>query len=82
MCAYTGLHSYRFIGIGWLLHTGWDVVHHLNGNPIIPFVPNSSLECAICDPVIALWCFAGGMLIAQVASRAMSDVNQILGGLD
>ena len=23
-CAYKGLASYRFIGIGWLLHTGWD----------------------------------------------------------
>jgi hypothetical protein len=58
-CAYKGLRSYRFIGVGWLLHTGWDVIHHLYGNPIVPFVPESSLGCAICDPVIALWCFAG-----------------------
>ncbi len=58
--AYRGLSSYRFIGIGWLLHTGWDVMHHLYGNPIVPFSPTSSLGCAICDPVIALWCFAGG----------------------
>ena len=57
--AYAGLRSYRFIGIGWLLHTGWDVTHHLYGNPIVPFSPTSSLGCAICDPVIALWCFAG-----------------------
>jgi Family of unknown function (DUF6010) len=58
-CAYRGLRSYGFIGIGWLLHTGWDVLHHLYGNPIVPFVPDSSFGCAICDPVIALWCFAG-----------------------
>jgi len=58
-CAYKGLHSYPFIGIGWLLHTGWDVMHHLYGNPIVPFVPTSSMGCAICDPVIAAWCFAG-----------------------
>ena len=58
-CAYKGLHSYRFIGVGWLLHTGWDVMHHLYGNPIVPFVPTSSLGCAICDPVIAAWCLAG-----------------------
>jgi hypothetical protein len=58
-CAYRGLRSYRFIGAGWLLHTGWDVLHHLYGNPIVPFVPDSSLGCAICDPVIAFWCFAG-----------------------
>jgi len=77
--AYQGLKSYRFIGVGWLLHTGWDVMHHLYGNPIIPFQPASSLGCAICDPVIALWCFAGGPSIfdllglrglAQVPSRA------------
>jgi Family of unknown function (DUF6010) len=58
-CAYKGLRSYSFVGAGWLLHTGWDVLHHLYGNPIVPFVPESSLGCAICDPVIALWCFAG-----------------------
>ena len=58
-CAYRGLRSYRFIGVGWLLHTGWDVLHHLYGNPIVPFVPDSSFGCAITDPVIALWCFAG-----------------------
>jgi hypothetical protein len=58
-CAYQGLQSYRFIGAGWLLHTCWDVLHHLYGHPIIPFVPGSSLGCAICDPVIAAWCFIG-----------------------
>ena len=62
-CAYQGLRSYPFIGGGWLLHTGWDVLHHLYGHPIIPFVPTSSLGCAICDPVIAVWCFAGGPAI-------------------
>jgi hypothetical protein len=59
-CAYRGLESWTFIGIGWLLHTGWDVLHHLHGNPIIPFADLSSLGCAICDPVIAVWCFSGG----------------------
>ena len=29
--AYRGLHSYNFIGIGWLIHTGWDLMHHLYG---------------------------------------------------
>ncbi len=58
--AYRGLDSWTFIGVAWLLHTGWDIVHHVKGNPIIPFAHTSSLGCAICDPVIALWCFAGG----------------------
>jgi hypothetical protein len=58
-CAYKGLRSYSFIGLGWLLHTGWDIVHHLLGHPIIPFSATSSLGCAIYDPVLAIWCFAG-----------------------
>ncbi|WP_371781098.1 DUF6010 family protein [Streptosporangium subroseum] len=59
-CAYRGLESWTFVGVGWLLHTGWDLLHHLHGNPIIPFADLSSLGCAICDPVIAVWCFVGG----------------------
>lgn len=58
--AYRGLRSWRWIGVGRLLHTAWDVLHHRYGNPILPFAHNSSLGCAICDPVIALWCFGGG----------------------
>ncbi|MGK5553417.1 DUF6010 family protein [Actinomadura kijaniata] len=58
--AYRGLESWRFIGLAWLVHTAWDLVHHLKGNPILPFDHSSSLGCAICDPVIALWCLGGG----------------------
>jgi hypothetical protein len=58
--AYFGLRSWTFIGVGWLLHTGWDVLHHRRGEPLIPSVHDSSFGCAVCDPVIALWCFAGG----------------------
>lgn len=58
-CAFGGLRSYSFIGLGWLLHTAWDIVHHLSGKPLLPFSATSSLGCAICDPVIALWCFTG-----------------------
>lgn len=57
-CAYKGLQSYKFIGIGWLLHTGWDVMHYFYGNPIVPFAPTSSAGCAITDAVIAIWFFA------------------------
>ena|SRR2546422_11387317 len=57
--AYRGLDSYRFIGVAWLMHTGWDVVHHLYGNPIWPFAPTSSAGCAIMDALIAIWFFAG-----------------------
>src|SRR4051812_43626540 len=40
--AYKGMQSYRYIGIGWLLHTAWDILHHLYGNPIFPFDATSS----------------------------------------
>ena len=59
ICAFRGLQSYDWIGIGWMLHAGWDLVHHLYGNPLLPFEPTSSLGCAICDPVVGLWFFAG-----------------------
>jgi hypothetical protein len=65
-CAYNGLRSYRFVAIAWLLHTGWDILHHLYGNPLLPFDATSSLGCAICDPVIAIWCFAGAPSLWEV----------------
>nr|WP_330359604.1 DUF6010 family protein [Actinosynnema sp. ALI-1.44] len=64
--AYRGLESWTFIGIAWLLHTGWDIIHHVKGYPIIPFVEHSSLGCAVCDPILAIWCFAGGRSILPV----------------
>lgn len=58
-CAFKGLNSYSWLGVAWLLHTGWDIVRHLKGVPIIPAFAHSSFGCAICDPVIALWMFRG-----------------------
>jgi Family of unknown function (DUF6010) len=57
--AYGGLTRYWLIGIGWVLHTSWDVVHHLFAHPILPFLPLSSVGCAICDLGLATWYFAG-----------------------
>lgn len=56
-CAYLGLRYYPAIGVGWLLHTASDVLHHAIGQPIISFVPTSSAECAVCDAVMAVWFF-------------------------
>ena len=56
---YLGLRSYRFIGIAWLMHSGWDLVHHLWANPIWPFMPTSSFGCMIFDALIAVWFLAG-----------------------
>ena len=55
--AFKGLSNYYFTGIGWLLHTVWDIVHHLYADPIVPFSPSSSAGCAVCDTVLALWFF-------------------------
>ena len=57
--AFSALDDYRYAGVGWLLHVGWDVLHHLRGHPILPFLPLSSAGCAICDSVIAIWYFLG-----------------------
>ena len=56
---YLGLRSYRFIGLAWLIHSGWDLVHHFWGNPIWPFMPTSSFGCMIFDAMLAVWCLAG-----------------------
>ncbi|MEU9779537.1 DUF6010 family protein [Streptomyces phaeochromogenes] len=74
--AYRGLDSWTFIGIGWLLHTAWDIVHHVKGNPIIPFAHDSSLGCAICDPVIAMWCFMGGLSPRELLRKVRSGKSQ------
>jgi hypothetical protein len=66
--AYRGLDAYRWIGVGWLMHTGWDLVHHLVATPIWPWLPASSAGCAVFDTVIALWFFAG----APAGRRARS----------
>ena len=57
--AFGGLRSYRFIAVAWLMHACWDVMHHLWGNPIWPFMPTSSFGCMIFDTLIAIWFLAG-----------------------
>ncbi|QRO02572.1 hypothetical protein JRI60_18325 [Archangium violaceum] len=68
--AYLGLRSYRFIGIAWLLHSCWDVAHHLWGNPIWPFMPTSSYGCLIFDALIASWFLAGAPSFLALARGA------------
>jgi len=68
-CAYKGLHSYRFIGLGWILHAVWDLVHHYYGNPLLPFMPTSSAGCAITDAILAVWFFANA---PSIFDRALS----------
>jgi len=55
---YFGFRSYKFIGLAWLMHAAWDLPHHFWGNPIWPFMPTSSLGCAIFDTLISIWFLA------------------------
>lgn len=66
--AYVGLEHYRALALGWLAHTIWDFLHHLYGNPIIPFQANSSFGCALCDPVLALWYLMGAPSLWKVGN--------------
>jgi hypothetical protein len=68
--AYFGLRSHRFIGVAWLMHAGWDLVHHLWGDPIWPFMPTSSFGCMIFDTIIAIWFLAGAPTIGARATAA------------
>jgi len=77
--AYLGLRSHRFIGLAWLMHSGWDLVHHLWGNPIWPFMPTSSFGCLIFDALIAVWFLAGAPSVIT-ASRAADRCTRALLG--
>ncbi|MEM6926028.1 MAG: DUF6010 family protein [Myxococcota bacterium] len=57
--ATVGIRRYPFIGLAWMAHVAWDIAHHLQGEPILRFDASSSLGCAVCDTVIAIWFFAG-----------------------
>lgn len=67
--AYRGLEDYRFIALGWIMHSCWDVVHVYYGHPIIPFAPNSSSGCAVCDLLLAAWYFQGARPFFGVRER-------------
>jgi len=66
---YLALDSHRFIGVAWLMHAAWDVVHHRWGNPIWPFMPTSSWGCMIFDSLIAIWFLAGAPTMLPLPSR-------------
>jgi hypothetical protein len=69
--AFAGLRSYRFVGVGWLMHACWDIVHHVWGNPIWPFMPNSAFGCMIFDTVIASWFLIGAPSLVNRHRQAM-----------
>ncbi|AKF04468.1 DUF6010 family protein [Sandaracinus amylolyticus] len=66
--AYRGLRSHRAIAVAWWMHSAWDLVHHLYGNPIWPFMETSSFGCLIFDAIIGLWFFAGAPSLPRITS--------------
>jgi hypothetical protein len=68
--AYRGLRSYRLIAVGWLMHSGWDIVHFVWGSPIWPFMPTSSFGCMLFDAVLAGWYIAGAPSIVRRPTTA------------
>jgi hypothetical protein len=70
--AFKGLDKYYFIGMAWLLHSAWDLVHHLYANPIVSFDPSSSAGCAVCDVVLAVWFFFNAPSLFEWFTRTQS----------
>jgi Family of unknown function (DUF6010) len=77
--AFLGLRSHRFIGLAWLMHAGWDLVHHFYGNPIWPFMPTSSFGCMIFDSLIAIWFLVGAPSVLTLVSRKPVSVQSTNG---
>ncbi|HEU4408594.1 MAG TPA: DUF6010 family protein [Polyangiaceae bacterium] len=66
--AVLGRGSYAALGAGWLVHTASDAIHHAAGHPMVDSLPLSSFGCAVFDPLLAIWLFAGAP-----DTRAMLD---------
>ena len=69
---FRALQSYRWIGVGWLIHAAWDIAHHFWGNPIWPFMPSSAFGCMVFDSLIAVWFVAGTPSFLKHADAARS----------
>ena len=74
---YAGLKSYRFIGIAWMMHAGWDLAHHLWGNPIWPFMASSSWGCMIFDSLVAIWFQSGSPALIRRRVPALKAVERV-----
>lgn len=68
--AYKGLSNYQYLALGWIVHTFYDVLHHLYANPIVPMSSSSSAGCAICDPILALWLFLGAPSVFKIFQKS------------
>lgn len=73
VCGYFGLRSYKFIGIGWILHGVWDTFRYSQDAGLVGMGPHSSLGCAVFDPMIALWFFLGAPSVWKFAQQSEAE---------
>lgn len=73
--AYFGLKSYKWIGVVWLMHSGWDLTHHLYGNTIFHWAPSSSFGCFVMDALVSVWFFAGAPSVYDYFKRPKEIVK-------
>jgi Family of unknown function (DUF6010) len=64
--AYHSLNNYKFLALGWLFHTIWDIAHHVTGNPMLDYLPSTSFECAITDFLLAIWFWFNAPTISEM----------------
>lgn len=57
--AILGQADIRALGVAWCLHAAVDVAHDLLAPPVLPAFPTFSVGCAVIDPLLAVWYFAG-----------------------
>ncbi|MCC3406986.1 MAG: hypothetical protein JGK17_15605 [Microcoleus sp. PH2017_10_PVI_O_A] len=67
-----GLGNYRWLGVAWLVHSGLDIAHHIANDPMFQYFPASSVGCAVTDPILALWFFAGAPDIFGIIKQQRS----------
>jgi uncharacterized membrane protein YhfC len=72
--AVKGLTNYKYIGIAWILHTSFDIPHHLYAVPLDPAAPFSSAVCAVFDPLIAVWFYFGAPTIFDWFKKSRATI--------
>lgn len=68
-CGVLGLKNVRWLAVAWLIHALIDALHHGVGDPLLRWMPASSLGCAVFDPVLAAWFAVGAPDVRPLFSR-------------
>lgn len=77
LVAFGGLNHYRFIALAWVMHSLWDIAHHVAGNPILPAFDNSSFGCMVFDFTIAIWFWFGAPEFYRRSRRVSEEKETV-----